>query len=330
MLDTLRSALCALTITGMTGAAMAQSADAYPSKPIKLIVPFGSATTTDAISRVYARKLSEQLRVPVIVENREGAGGLIGATAAAAAAADGYTLLLAVNPPFAVSPLLQKEPSYHPVRDFTAIARVATVPLVMVGSKQAPFRTFAEMVAYARSNPGKLDYASAGIGVPSHLFMEQIKHALNLDIAFVPYKSTGQMSTDLLAGQVPLSLITLGVAKPHLLTGALSGLALGSARRTALFPDMPTLQEATGRPDLGANVAIWYGFLAPRNLQPGVAASLYSAIAAVTATADVTVALENLSADRSLAGPAEFAAEISRNYETSRKLVIDLKLDQQK
>lgn len=319
----LRGAL-ALSLALLTATATAQAA--YPNKPIRIVVPFGSATSTDAMARVYARRLAEQMGVAVVVENREGAGGLIGATAAANAAADGYTVLLAVHPPFAIGPLLQKEKAYDPVKDFTPIARVARVPLALVAHKSVPFKTFQEMVAYAKANPGKLDYASAGIGVPSHIFMEQIKQELGIDITFVPYKSTGQMTTDLLAGQVPMTLQTFGVAKPGLASGQLIGLAIGSSRRNPAAPDMPTLNEVSGKPALGANVSIWYGFLAPRNLPPAIVAKLHAEIAAATQSADMATTFQTLSADSALAGPADFARDIAVEAEQSRKLVQSLRL----
>jgi len=298
----------------------------YPSKPIRIVVPFGAATATDAMARVYAKKLEAQMGTPVLVENREGAGGLIGATTAADAAPDGYTILFSVHPPFAIAPLLQKQPPYDPVKSFSPIAQVVRLPLALVANKSAPFKTFQELISYAKANPGKVDYGSAGIGVPSHVYMEQIKQELDLDITFVPYKSTAQLTTDLLAGHIPLTLQTFGVAKAGLSTGQLTGLAIGSNQRNAAAPDVPTLSEVSGKRSLGANVSIWYGFFAPRDLPSEIVSRLYEEIAIATKSPELKSVFDNVSAEIALEGPEAFAKQIKDNYDQSRKLVDDLKL----
>jgi tripartite-type tricarboxylate transporter receptor subunit TctC len=316
---------CAAALLALAAAACLAQAG-YPSRPVRIILPFGPGTSSDAVLRALSTRLAEQMKVPVVVENREGAGGRIGAAAVASAPADGYTLLLATNPPFVVAPLIQKRPAYDAAADFTAVTKIASIPMVLVASNKAPFADFAGMETYARRNPGKLDYASAGIGVPSHLFMEQFKRSLGLHITFIPYRATGQMYTDVVAGHVPLAMLALGAARPYIQSGELRGLAMGSPARSNLMQAVPTFQEVTSKKELAEAISIWIGILGPPGLPADIAARLDAEIRTAVQSPDVAAVLAAQGATLSLQGPAAFDAELRRAKQASAELLADLKL----
>ncbi|WP_159596187.1 Bug family tripartite tricarboxylate transporter substrate binding protein [Hydrogenophaga sp. BPS33] len=307
-----------------SGVAHAQTPDA--ARPLRLLIPFGPGSGLDAMGRA----LSLYLKVPsagaMVVENREGAAGAIGARAAASAPPDGHTLLLAASPPFAVTPTLQKSPSYHPVQDFTPIARIAEMPMVLVASRSSPVGTFAELVAYAKAQPGKLDYASAGAGVPSHLFMEQLKRSLGLNLTYVPYKSTGQMYTDVISGLVPLATVSLGVAKPHLASGAWKALAIGLDKRHPLFPDIPTIREVSPTVDLASNMKVWYGLLGPKGLPRQTVDALYQGVEKAVQTPEFAASVRAQFAELALQGPREFTDSLASHYQMNLQLINSLGL----
>lgn len=310
----------------LLGSGVARSQASDTSRPLRLVIPFGPGSGLDAIGRALSQHLKLASSSSIVVENREGAAGAIGAQAVVSAAPDGHTLLLAASPPFAITPTLQKAPAYHPVQDFTPIARIAEVPMVLVASRNSPVSTFAELVAFAKSHPGKLDYASAGVGVPSHLFMEQMKHSLGLDLTFVPYKGTGQMYTDVISGQVPLATVSLGVAKPHLASGAWKALAIGLDKRHALFPDIPTIKEVSPSVDLSGNMKVWYGLLGPRGLPRQDVQAIYLGVEKAVLRPEFAASVTSQSAELALQGPQEFANSLASHYQTNLQLVKSLGL----
>ena len=250
-------------------------AQAFPSKPIKIIVPFGAGSGTDLLARVVGERISETLGVPVVAENREGAGGLVGATATQKSPADGYTIMMAANP-FVVAPHLQATLPYDVEKDFAPVAKIGVLPMALVTASSSPYRTVAELVEFAKANPGKLNYANSGKGSPSHLEMELIKQALGLQIQDIPYKSVGQAMTDTLGGQVALYFPTVPAAYAQHKSGKLRILGIGSAKRAAQAPDVPTLAEALGKP--GWEATVWYGFVAPAGTPREAIARLSDAI----------------------------------------------------
>jgi tripartite-type tricarboxylate transporter receptor subunit TctC len=250
-------------------------AQAFPSKPIKIIVPFGAGSGTDVLARIVGERIAETLGQPVVAENREGAGGLVGAQATQKSPADGYTIMMAANP-FVVAPHLQATLPYDVNRDFAPVAKIGVLPMALVTASSAPYRTVAELVEYAKANPGKLNYANSGKGSPSHLEMELIKQALGLQIQDVPYKSVGQAMTDTLGGQVGLYFPTVPAAYAQQKAGKLRILGIGSARRAAQAPDVPTLAEALGKP--GWEATVWYGFVGPAGMPREAVARLQDAI----------------------------------------------------
>lgn len=317
-------------VLGLTAATAAlwHSASAqpeFPARPVRLVTPFGAGTASDTLLRALGRKLAEAWGGAVVVENREGASGVIGTRFVASAPPDGHTLLLAVSPPFAVTPLLQKDAGYDPLQDFVPIARIAEVPMVLVASAKAPFASFDAFVRHARAHPGRLDYASAGIGVPSHLFMEQLKQTLGLDISFVPYKSTGQMYTDVISGQVPLAMVAVGAARPHLESGAWRALAIGAAARHPLLPSVPTMQELTAGVDL-SGMSIWFGIMAPRGLPAELARRLSADVERAARSADFQAVLAAQLATPLNEDARAFATFLQTSQRRNLQLIQGLKL----
>ncbi len=311
-----------LLALGLGFAARAQAE--YPERVIRIVVPFAPGTGLDVIARGFAERFTEQMGVTALVENRDGAGGMLGTGVVKSAPPDGYTLVFTAHPPFAVATLLQKTPTYDPGRDFMPIAKVADVPMVLVASNAAPFGSFGAFVDHVGKNPGKLTYASSGIGTPSHLNMERIKLTRGLVIQDAPYKSAAQAMTDVMAGHVPLYLPSYPAALPHLAAGKLRGLAIGSIRRATALPDMPTMAEALGQPDFEA--VVWYGFLAPAGTAPAIVSRLNAEISRAMATPQMKDILTRLGTEPAMASGADLAARIRRDVSDARKLLDDLKL----
>jgi tripartite-type tricarboxylate transporter receptor subunit TctC len=310
----------AMAALALAGGAWAQPE--WPSRPIRIIVPFGAGTGLDVMARGFAQRLGEQTGTAVVVENKEGAGGTIGAVAAMRAPADGYTLLFTANGPFTVAPYMQEAATYDPATDFTPITKVALIPMVLVTGKNSRFKRFEDVVAEARAHPGKLDYASSGVGTPSNMNVEVIKQKLGLDIVAVPYKSTGQAMTDLISGQTALYMPSFPAALTQLKAGQARGLAIGSAKRSKLMPDIPTVAELLKEPGLEASV--WYGFLAPKGLSPELTARIHEALAKAAASPQIEALTSTLGAEAVLVGPREFREQVRRDAEGSRKLLQSL------
>ena len=321
------------TLLGLLWAALAfvwtpaQAAEPYPVPLLRIIVQFGSASASDPVARKLGGLLTQQMGVTTVIENREGGSGLVAAVAAANAQPNGSTIILVASPPFASVPLLQKTPGYDPDSQFTPIARVMTSALILTGSKHAPFTNFAGMRDYAKRNPGKLNYASSGTGSASHLNMEALKLAAGLDIIFVPYKNTGQQMTDLIGGQVQLNVSSLPGAYPHVKGVNVNALAVGSLKRNALMPDVPTFAEVSGQPDMEA--VVWYGILGPRGMPAPLVDRLSSEIAKAISTPEMTTLFATISAEPSYQPPAEFARTIKRGIADAKKLIAHLKIPPQ-
>jgi len=294
----------------------------WPDRPVRIVVPFSSGTGLDVMARGFAERLQEQTGGSFIVENKDGAGGVIGAMAVANAKPDGYTLLFTAHAPFAAAPYMQAGRSYDPTADFTPLAKVAVTPMVLVASPSAPFTSFEQMVAYAKAHPGKLDFASSGVGTPSHLHMEVVKQRAGLDIVAVPYKNTGQAMSDLIGGQVALYMPSYPAALPQLRAKQIRPLAIGASKRVAEFPGMPTLGEALSQPGLEATV--WYGFLAPAGMPVAAARRIHEQIAQAVGSEPVTAMIGRVGAAPLVEDPEAFAAQLVKDAQASRKLLRDL------
>lgn len=317
------------SIAGVCAAGLITGAAAqgnYPSRPIHVIVPFAAGSGVDVVARGFAQRLSEQMKNPFIIENRDGAGGTLGAVAVAKAAQDGYTLLFTASPPYAIGPAVQNSTAYDPNADFAPVSKVAATSMVLIANPASTFKTLGELATYAKSHPGQLNYATTGIGTPSHLSVEIIKERLGLDIVPVHYKSAGQAMTDTIAGHVPIYMPSYPAAMAYLQAGKVRGLAIGSPARASGMPDMPTLAEALQQP--GLEVRVWYGFLAPKGTPRAVVEQLASEIAKAAATPETTALVNRLGAEPLVVGPTKFAQQIRAEVTSGQQLVNKLGIAQ--
>lgn len=319
----IRSALL-LAAALLAAPAMAQQADAYPSKRLALVVPFATGNGIDQLSREFAEVLRTQVNQPVVVENREGAGGIIGASYAARAEPDGYTILVESHPPFGTAPMLQKQPAFDPVTSFVPVAKVGSVPLVAVASSSMPFKTWQEMAAYFRANPDKANYAASGVGSPGQLFTQLIKSVSGLPLQEISYKSTAQAMTDTIGGQVQLSLVSMPAAAAHIKAGTLRALAIGSPKRLPGLPDVPTLAEVLGQP--GFEASVWYGFLVPAGTPQARVDKLYAEIAKASQDPRIIELFGRANIAPDLQNPQQFSASLKRDMVLARKMIDTAKL----
>ncbi|NYI02694.1 Bug family tripartite tricarboxylate transporter substrate binding protein [Cupriavidus plantarum] len=239
---------------------VAHAADAWPSKPITLVVPFAAGGTTDIVGRAVGQKLGEALGQPVVVDNRPGAGGTLGAANVARAQPDGYTFLLATIA-HTMAPGIYKSLPYDFQKDLEPIGMVASTPNVLIVNEQIPVKTVQELIAYIKAHPGKVNYGSAGIGSTEHMSGELFRSATGTDISHVPYKGGAPMMTDIIAGQIQMAIETSPSAYPHIKSGKVRALAVTSAKRSPAYPGLPTVAES-GVP--GYEVVTWYALMAPR------------------------------------------------------------------
>lgn len=266
----------ALATTGVSLTQHAIAQDAYPSKPIKLIVPFPPGGPTDIMGRAVAKFLSERFKQSVVVENKPGAGGNLGTDVLAKSPADGYTLGLAAISSFAISPGLYPKLPYNVKTDFTPISLVGMAKGAIVAHPSAPFNDLKGLIAYAKANPDKLAYGSSGIGTANHLAGEYLASIAGIQLVHVPYKGTAALAQDLLGGQLLVSVeSSLTSAAPNVKAGKLKAIAITSGSRSALLPNVPTVAEQ-GFP--GFDVPTWFGLAAPANLPKDVLATLSAAV----------------------------------------------------
>jgi len=259
-------------VSAMCTMAVAQN---YPTKPIRLVVPFPAGGSTDIVARPLAQSLSEALKQQVIVDNRGGAGGSIGAENVAKSPADGYTLIMATVGTHAINASLYKNLAYDPVKDFMPIALVAAAPVALVAHPSLLVNSVADLIARAKAQPGSISFGTAGNGTPGHLTGEMFRAITGADLKHVPYKGSAPAITDLIGGQIQLMFDPLQSVLPHVQAGKLKLLAVSSATRSAAAPDVPTLSEA-GLKDFEATA--WWGVFAPANLSSAIAAQLNAEI----------------------------------------------------
>ena len=284
----------------------------YPDKPVRLIAPLPPGNATDTVARTAAKKLEDALRQPFVVDNRPGAGGGLGAEIAAKAAPDGYTLLVGSSGTLAINPGLNSKLSYNPLRDFTPIAQLATVPLFLAVNPNFPAKTAKDFVDLARKSPGKINYGSNGNGTTTHIMMEGFKHAQKIDVPHVPYKGSGPALQDLAAGHIQVVFDTGSTLLPLAKDGKLRILANASKTRSAAAPDVPTVAESgPGNFDAPA----WVGLVAPANTPAAVINTLARALQQNWLSADVRNVMRNAGGDAVLTTPAEFAAYIGEELD---------------
>jgi tripartite-type tricarboxylate transporter receptor subunit TctC len=263
-----RPALISSLVIAAFAATPNASAVDYPVRPIKLVVPYAAGGPTDVLGRLVADYLGRDLKQAVIVENKPGAQGAIGAEAVARADPDGYTLFVAAGSIIVLNPMLYKKLSYDPVKDFRMLALVTDLPVVMEVHPSVPAKTVAEFVAYAKQNPGKLNFGSAGTGGTIHLAGEMFKQMAGIEMTHVPYKGAGPALTDLLSGNIQVMFDSMGTALPPVKAGLLRPLGVSSTQRSPDLPDVPTIAES-GYPDYA--VSVWYGIVAPSKLPDEIA-----------------------------------------------------------
>lgn len=272
----------------------ADSADRFPAHPIRIIVPFSAGGVVDTVTRVTAERMALLLRQPVIVENRTGAGGSIGTDIAAKATPDGYTLL-AVSPSYVVGPLLNSAINWKGTRDFRAVAGFGVVPNVIVVPASSRLRTLPELLDAARSQPGALTYASAGLGTSNHLSGELLAQMTEVKLMHVPYKGQPEALTDVLGARVSMMALTAAIARQQVQSGKLRALAVTSAKRSAALPDIPTVAEVARLP--GYEVGAWFGLVAPHATPDAVVRKLADAAAQAVSDPAVVKRLADIGMD---------------------------------
>ena len=320
MKSLMRFAFAIAAVLSIGNVAPAGAQGAYPTKPVRLVVPFPPGGTTDILARAVAQKLSETWGQQVIVDNRPGAGGNIGSELVAKSAPDGYTLLMGTVGTHAINPSLYAKMPYDHVKDFTPVILVAGVPNVLVVNPAVPAQTVAELIAYAKANPGKLNFASSGSGTSIHLSGELFKVLTGVQITHVPYKGSSPALTDLVGGQVQMMFDNLPSSLQFIKGNRLRALAVTSTTRAAALPDVPTMVEA-GVP--GFEASSWFGVLAPAGTPREVVARINAEVAKWLATPD---AREKMSAQGAIAAggtPEDFARHIGAETAKWAKVVKD-------
>ncbi|MDH0681160.1 tripartite tricarboxylate transporter substrate binding protein [Achromobacter animicus] len=277
-------------VLALGAAQPATAAAGFPARPITLVVPFPAGGTPDILARILGEDLGRRLGQPLIVENRAGAGGNIGAQAVARAAPDGYTLLMCAFG-CTVAPSLYQPAPYDIVKDFAPVAMIGTVPSVLVVNPQVPANTLPELLAYARANPGKLNSASSGVGGSAHLATELLKQRAGIDVAHIPYKGAGQVAADLLGGQVDMYFDNLPASLANIRAGKLRALAVASSKRAPAIPDVPTFAEG-GVPDF--LITPWFGIMAPARTPAAELDALHHAFAAALQAPEVAAKMREL------------------------------------
>jgi tripartite-type tricarboxylate transporter receptor subunit TctC len=301
-------ALCAVT---------AQAAEqAYPNRPIRMVVPYAPGGNTDALARLVAQGLTRSLGQQVIVDNRPGGNTLIGTELVARAPADGHTIMLTTLT-FTVVPTLYKKLPYDTLRDFTPITLAVTLPNVLVIHPAVPAKTLKEFIAHAKANPGKLSYASTGSGTSPHLSMELLKTMAGIDLVHVPYKGGGPAMIDLIGGQIAAQFIGLPVAMPHIASGKLRALAVTGKKRASAAPSVPAIADTLP----GYELDPWFGVLGPAGMPKTATDRLHSEIARILRAPEMKDHLNSLGAEPAATTPAEFAAHIRMEIPRYAKIV---------
>lgn len=297
-----------MAATMLAAMAPAWAQAAYPTRPVRMIVPFPPGGPTDVMGRTAAKAMADRLGQQMVVENKAGAGGNIGTDAVAKAAADGYTIGLSAISSLAIAPHLYASVPFNVEKDFAPISLVGTTPCAIVVHPGAPFTDLAGLVAHARSHPGQINYATSGIGTSNHLAAELLQSVAGIQLTSVPYKGSSQIVPDLLAGTVMMSMeSSLATTLQHVRSGKLRAIAVTSPQRARALPDVPTVAES-GYP--GFEVETWFGLIAPAATPPAIVAQLAQAWAAGARSAEAQSAFDAISGNLRTTTPQQFAAFI--------------------
>jgi tripartite-type tricarboxylate transporter receptor subunit TctC len=291
------TAFAALLLSAPTFA-QSSGRETYPSRPIRLVVPYAPGGVSDITGRIVAQKMTELLGQPMVVENRSGAGGMIGTAAVAKSDPDGYTIVLSSQSAYAIGPRLVKAPLYDPVRDFTPVAALALAPTILTTNTSLPFQNLKELITFAKANPGKLSYGSSGIGSVAHISVEVLRASTGIELVHIPYKSAAQAYPDMIAGNV--SMVTM------------------SDRRASLVPEVPTFAEA-GYPE--ATLRLWVGLHGPAGLSVAMVQKLNEAAARAVASPEVRERFTSVGADAYSVSPGEFAEMVRADVERLGKMM---------
>src|SRR6266566_1990342 len=320
----IRLALVARALAGLVvlAASAAAQAQTFPAKPIRLILPYVPGGIIDTAGRNLALRLTESLGQSVVAENRPGAGGMVGADVAARSAPDGYTIML-TDPALVSNPTLQSDVPYDLFNGLQAVSVVGSSPAVIVASLKLPVTTFPEMIAYAKDNPGKLNFASAGIGTAPHLAGEMIKLRAGIDMMHVPYRGIGAAYPDVMSGKVQLAFSSIAGAVPFTADNRVRPLATTGSARSAVYPDVPTVAESGLH---GFDVDLWIGIYAPAGLPPTVLANLNGEINKVLQQPELKAAFAKIGVTPRGTSPEQAAAFTRSEYEKWKQVIVDGKI----
>ena len=310
----LAATVCAAAILHCACAA----AQGWPAKPVRVVVPFPPGGSTDIVARIVAQKLGERLGQSMVIENRGGAGGTLGAAQVAKAAPDGYTLLVASTSTHVVAPGVYPKLEYDPVKDFAPVSLIAVSPYLLVVNPSLPAKSVKELVELARKQPGKLNYASAGVGSTTHLAMEMLKAASNTYMLHIPYNGNGPAGTAVIGGQVEILFGSLPALLPHARGGRVRALAVGTLVRAPSMPEVPTVAES-GYP--GFDASLWLALMAPAGTPQPVIDRLHREIVTVVQAADTRELLDKAGAEPLTSSPAELAALVRDGVAKYAKII---------
>ena len=302
-----------------TAASIGASAQAPDTRSVTLVVPIAPGGGVDTIGRIFAAQLAERLKQPWVVENRPGAGGVLGLDSVAKAVPDGHTMVV-IETSAVLQKWLHKNVSFDVVADFAAVAQMATTPLLLFASASLPVSNVTELIAYAKANPGKLSVGTPGIGSPHHLAVAMLNAAASIDITHVPYKGTAPALNDLLGGQIALIWATPNVVMQYVEAGKIKPLAVGSLERIALLPNVPTLNESGVS---GFDVSVWFGIAAPTKTPRDIIARVNGEIAAIDKLPEVKAKTAPLGYDLSYLDSRQLAAKIAADHARYGKVIRD-------
>jgi tripartite-type tricarboxylate transporter receptor subunit TctC len=310
----LAAVICAFLVTACAHV----SAQSYPSRPIRVVIPFGAGGNPDALTRPLAQKMYQALGQPVVIDNRPGASGMIGIELVAKSPPDGYTLLSAPSGPFVITSLLQNKISVNVLTDFAPVTPFASFPVVLVTSPSLPAKTVKELIALAKRKPGTLTFASPGVGTGFGMAGELFKSMAGIDIVHVPYKEASSFVSDVMSGRVDMTFNSMAVVAPQVKAGRLRALAVTGQKRSATWPELPTMAEA-GVP--GYELMGWVGLLAPAGTSKDIIDKLNGAIVKILATQEMKDFYATQNVDPTPSTPGEFATRIRDEYEKWARLI---------
>lgn len=313
--------LVSLLLIALAGAASAQAQ--YPVKPMRMIIPYPPGGGTDILGRPIAKLLGDKLGQQVLIDNRGGASGMVGAEIAARSPADGYTILMSTSGEVALNVALYPKMSYDPIRDFVPVTQVGISPLVLVAHPSLPAKNVTEYVALAKKRPGSISYSSIGSGSAQHMAGEWMRLLTGIDIIHVPYKGGGPQMTDLLGGHSPSGFLSLPAAAPSIKNGRVRAVGMTSAKRSSAFPDVPTFAES-GMP--GFEVSQWWAILVPRGTPNDIVARLHAEISVIVKNAEMKGRMADLGVDPVGGTPEQLGELVRTEIAKFKKIVADAKI----